>query len=38
MSTELVALDWPQRPLELVTDRLPRYIAMTANWRSVHAV
>lgn len=28
---------WPQRPRELVTDRLSRYIATPAGWRSVHA-
>lgn len=27
----------PRRPLELVTDRLTRYIASSSGWRRVHA-
>jgi len=29
--------EWPRRPLELVTDRLTRYIATSSGWRRVHA-
>ena len=29
---------WPQRPFELVTDRLSRYMGADAGWQKVHAM
>ncbi len=34
----LLFWQWPQRPLELVTDRLTRYISTSSGWRTAPAL
>lgn len=34
----LLFWQWPQRPLELVTDRLSRYISTPSGWRTAPAL
>jgi uncharacterized membrane protein (DUF485 family) len=34
----LLFWQWPQRPLELVTDRLTRYISTPSGWREAPAL
>ena len=34
----LLFWQWPQRPLELVTDRLSRYIGTPSGWRTAPAL